>query len=71
MIGRDHRQESRLVNIFEGVKFKWVLFSSRIERPISNKNRDGYAHEWSDVKHFELSFHKKQGYGTGILPSNG
>lgn len=53
----DRNQE--LVDIFENVKFKWVLVSSRIERPISNKNRDGNAHERLDARHFELSFHKK------------
>ncbi|CAK9317267.1 unnamed protein product [Citrullus colocynthis] len=53
----DRNQE--LIDIFEGVNFKWVLVSSRIEKPISSKNRDGNAHERSDMRHFELSFHKK------------
>lgn len=49
----DRNQE--LIDIFEGVNFKWVLVSSRIEKPISSKNRDGNAHERSDMRHFELS----------------
>ncbi|KAA0041552.1 hypothetical protein IC582_007342 [Cucumis melo] len=53
----DRNQE--IIDIFQGVNFKWVLVSSRIERPTSSKNRDANAHERSDVRHFELSFHQK------------
>ncbi|XP_050366523.1 AAA-ATPase At3g50940-like [Argentina anserina] len=45
-----------LVDIFNGVKFKWVLVT---EKPpaASNKTRDQGSQ--SEVRHFEISFHKK------------
>lgn len=53
----DRNQE--LIDTFEGVKFKWVLVSSRVEKPISNKNRDANAFSRTDVRQFEVSFHNK------------
>ena len=48
-----------LVDIYNGVKFKWVLVSSRNDKPVSNtrSNQQGFAA--SETRHFELSFHKK------------
>lgn len=48
-----------LVDLYNGVKFKWVLVSSRNDKPVSNtrSNQQGFAA--SETRHFELSFHKK------------
>ncbi|OMO75215.1 hypothetical protein COLO4_26257 [Corchorus olitorius] len=50
----DKNQE--LIDVFKGVKLKWVLLSSRIQKSVSNKKNSSNKQEtW----YFELSFHKK------------
>lgn len=58
-----------LVDLYNGVKLNWVLVSSPIERPISN-TRSNEEEEFasSEIRHFELSFHKKHRYM--VLRSN-
>lgn len=45
----------------EGVKFKWVLISTRNDKPLSNitRGRDHSAIDRSETRHFELTLHKK------------
>ena len=53
-------KDEELVDLYNGVKLNWVLVSSPIERPISN-TRSNEEEEFasSEIRHFELSFHKK------------
>ncbi|EEF52613.1 AAA-ATPase At3g50940 [Ricinus communis] len=52
--------DQELVDMFQGVKLKWVLVSSHIESHVaSNKTSNGSAFSRSELRYFELSFHKK------------
>lgn len=63
----DRNQE--LVDVFKGVKLKWILMSSDIEMPAaaSNKKRHDSALSRSELRCFELSFHEK--YRNMVLSS--
>ncbi|KAJ9186547.1 hypothetical protein P3X46_002106 [Hevea brasiliensis] len=53
-------RDQELVDVFKGVKLKWVLISSHIEMPVaSNKKRHDSALPRSELRCFELSFHEK------------
>ncbi|OMO71332.1 hypothetical protein COLO4_28294 [Corchorus olitorius] len=55
----DNNQE--LIDVFKGVKLKWVLLSSRIQKSVSNKRNSssGSGISKEETWYFELSFHKK------------
>ncbi|KAL5778048.1 hypothetical protein ACOSP7_010974 [Xanthoceras sorbifolium] len=49
-----------LVDLYENVKLDWVLVSSPVKMSVSSKKRDnGGASSRSELRYFELSFHKK------------
>ncbi|KAF2293304.1 hypothetical protein GH714_000024 [Hevea brasiliensis] len=61
-------RDQELVDVFKGVKLKWVLISSHIEMPAaSNKKRHDSALPRSELRFFELSFHEK--YRDMVLSS--
>ncbi|XP_050214244.1 AAA-ATPase At3g50940 [Mercurialis annua] len=52
--------DQELVDVFKGVKLRWILASSHIENHLpSNKKSNGGAFSKSELRYFELSFHKK------------
>ncbi|GMY28372.1 AAA-ATPase At3g50940-like [Fagus crenata] len=53
----DKNQE--LVDLYNGVKFKWVLVSLQSDKPVSNMRSNQKAFATSETRRFELSFHKK------------
>lgn len=54
----DKNQE--LLDVFKGVKLRWVLVSSPVNKSVgSNKRGNSCAFERSEIRHFELSFHKR------------
>lgn len=53
-------RDQELVDVYKGVKLKWVLVSSPIDKPVSNrKSNRSDAFSRSEARRFELSFHKK------------
>ncbi|KAJ4824560.1 hypothetical protein Tsubulata_033791 [Turnera subulata] len=59
IVAIDKNQE--LVDVFMGVKLKWVLVSSRVQGPAaaSNRKHNDSAFAQSEFRYFELSFPKK------------
>lgn len=53
----DKNQE--LIDIYKGVKFKWILVCSRNDTSLTNNKRDNNAFTRFEVRHYELNFHKK------------
>ncbi|KAK1550519.1 hypothetical protein Q3G72_020362 [Acer saccharum] len=48
-----------LVDSYENVKLEWVLVSSPIKSSVSSRKRENGAGSRSELRYFELSFHKK------------
>ncbi|TXG52186.1 hypothetical protein EZV62_021355 [Acer yangbiense] len=48
-----------LVDSYENVKLEWVLVSSPIKSSVSGRKRENGAGSRSELRYFELSFHKK------------
>ncbi|KAH1064967.1 hypothetical protein J1N35_029954 [Gossypium stocksii] len=51
----DKNQE--IVDVFEGVKLKWVLLSTSRNHVLKKNNKNGVLKE--EIRYFELSFHKQ------------
>ncbi|MBA0659664.1 hypothetical protein Goklo_011775 [Gossypium klotzschianum] len=51
----DKNQE--MVDVFKGVKLKWVLLSNSRNHVLKKNNKNGVLKE--EIRYFELSFHKK------------
>ncbi|MBA0692123.1 hypothetical protein Goari_009710 [Gossypium aridum] len=51
----DKNQE--MVDVFKGVKLKWVLLSTSRNHVLKKNNKNGVLKE--EIRYFELSFHKK------------
>lgn len=58
-VSMDRNQE--FYDSYDGVTFKWILISTRNDNPVSNikRGRDHSAIDRSEIRQFELSFHKK------------
>lgn len=48
-----------LVDLYQNVKLEWVLASSPVKSSVSSRKRGDGASSRSELRYFELSFHKK------------
>ncbi|KAJ8764473.1 hypothetical protein K2173_006213 [Erythroxylum novogranatense] len=52
-------QGEEIVDVFQGVKFRWVLVCRQVERAGFHGRRDFNSSLMSETRSFEVSFHKK------------